>query len=243
MNEKALAAALRLLFERELKRAPEKPFGQGSQCLSLPRFRPAVVEQWTETERAHVASCPDYCQRMLALSWREDHPPLAHLKRYVQAEYPYPAAMRFHLEHDGCRRCRLVVELLLLKAVEWLAGAVAVIYGEGLLQQRAAAFAEPRAPVYLRQTSEDGKLIVTVVETDPPEHELKVYVEAPGCGEAGGRVKVTVAGEGERLEQELELEKTEFGWEAEASFGKFEEAASRLGEDWVVVAVFREPEG
>jgi hypothetical protein len=68
-------------------------------------------------------------------------------------------------------------------------------------------------------------------------------VEAPGCGEAGGKVRVTLAGESATLERELELEKTEFGWEAEASFGKFEEAASRLGEDWVVVAVLLEPEG
>jgi len=235
---------LDLLLYRYREKLSDVHVRQTEACLSLFQFDPESVEQWTEAEREHVRTCPTgYCQRMLALSWRGEHPPLTHLSQYARGEYPYPKAMQFHLEHDRCRRCQLVVKVL--ETLRMVAATVAVVYGEGLLRQaeEAAAFAEPRAPVYLHQTSEDGKLIVTVVETDLPEHELKVYVEAPGCGEGGGRVRVTLAGESATLERELELEKTEFGWKAEASFGKFEEAVARLGEDWVVVAVLLEPEG
>jgi len=242
-QEFTLAEAMKLLFEQDVASAPERHPLEGSQCLCLPRFRRQAVEQWTEAEREHVRTCQTgYCQRMLALSWRGEHPPLAHLAEYARGEYPYQAAMQFHLADDGCRRCQLVVRIL--RELGAMARAVAVLYREGPLQpDEAATFAEPRAPLYLRQTSEDGNLIISVVESDPPEHELKVYVEAPGCGEAGGKVRLTLAGENETLERVLDLEKTEFGWEAEASFGKFEEAVARLGEDWVVAAVLMEPGG
>ena len=235
---------LDLLLYRYREKLSDVHVRQTEACLALFQFDPESVEQWTEAEREHVRTCPTgYCQRMLALSWRGEHPPLAHLSQYARGEYPYPKAMQFHLEHDRCGRCRVVVHVL--ETLRTVAATVAVVYGEGLLRQpeEAAAFAEPRAPVYLCQTSADGKLIVTVVETDPPEHELKVCVEAPGCPETGGRVKVTLAGEDRTLEQELELEKTESGWRAQGSFGSFAEAVARLGQDWVVVAVLVESEG
>jgi hypothetical protein len=240
---------LDLLFCRDpdIRNAQDRHSLETPACLYLTRFSREAVEQWTEDEREHVRTCrTGYCQRMLALSWRGEHPPLAHLSQYARGEYPYPAAMEFHLERDHCWRCQIVVNLL--KKLGSLAGAVAVGHHEGTLAPlEAAAFAEPRAPVYLRQTSEDGKLIVTVVETDPPEHELKVYVEAPGCGEAGGKVRVTLAGKdkppGQELELELELEKTESGWRAQGSFGSFADAVAQLGQDWVVVAVLVESEG
>ena len=235
---------LDLLFCRDpkIRNAQDKLSLKTPECLYLTRFSREAVEEWTEAEREHVRTCRTYCQRMLALSWRGEHPPFAHLRQHARGKYPYPAAMEFHLEHDHCRRCQIVVDLL--KKLGSLAGAVAVVHHEGTLASlEAAAFAEPRAPVYLRQTSEDGKLIVTVVETDPPEHELKVCVEAPGCGEAGGKVRVTLAGEDETLEQEMELKKTEFGWEAQGSFGSFADAVAQLGQDWVVVAVLVESEG
>ncbi|GIU73096.1 MAG: hypothetical protein KatS3mg004_0183 [Bryobacteraceae bacterium] len=239
-DEITLAEALSLLWEREVQNAPDRHPAQTDACLPLPRFAPWAIEGWTDAERAHVAGCTSYCQRMLGLFWREDHPPIEDLVDYATGRYPYRAAMEFHLEHDGCLRCGLLVRVL--ASLGQLLGEVrglAVAYSQGVaapVVTEAATFAKLRKPFYLRQASEDGQLIVTLVETDPPEHELKVHVEAPRVTEPGCRARVTLAGETATLEQELALQKTEYGWEASSSFGKFEEAAARLGADWVLVA-------
>jgi hypothetical protein len=239
-DEITLAEALSLLWAREVQNAPERHPAQTDACLPLPRLAPWAIEGWSKAERAHVEGCTSYCQRMLGLFWREDHPPLGALVDYALGRYPYQAAMKFHLEDDGCRRC-----LLLLKAFqavgEALAAAAGLVgaYGEVTPAPAAegATFAQPREPFYRREQSADGSLVVTLVETDAPEHELRVHVEAPKLTEPGRRVRVSLAGEQQTLDQELALEQTEYGWEASGSFGKFGEVVSRLGSDWAIVAL------
>jgi hypothetical protein len=238
MTDDAVVEALRAFYRRQIERTPERHSKWSPACLPLPRFHPERQKEWTAEERAHVEGCRDYCQRMLALGWREEHPPIAALVEHARGIYPYAEALRFHLEEDGCRRCQLVLrgfQAIGDIAASWRWLVVWLSEGSVTLAP-AATFAAERPPLLVRQASEDGSWVVTVRETDPPEHEFVVHVEVLKYEACPDKVQVTLIGEQESITQEVTLSENHGRCEGRCSFGPFAEVTARLGESWVVLA-------
>jgi len=227
MSEKNFLGTLRTLYEIEIERAPSRHPLQTPDCLPLVRFSPKVQKGWTEEERAHVGGCA-YCERMMALVWREACPSPWTLARHALGTFPYAIAMQFHLERDRCPRCNQVLESRLIVRLKELAEQLGDLAASMAVVYRGPAYAgefasEKRPPLLIRGTNEDGSLVSTLLETD--EGFLALYVESSDPVNAGRRVAAEVMmTEGEPLAAELELGPAgEFGCRAEHIFGRIEE--------------------
>jgi len=226
MSEKNFLGALRTLCEIEVARAPARHSLQTQKCLTLARFMPWSQANWTDSEREHVSGCR-YCQRMMALVWREECPRLWTLVKYKYAmgTFPFDEAMRFHVDRDGCPRCSRILNSPLIDRLKNLvaqgadlAGSAVAAYGE---VASAAEFASIKRPaLHIRDTSEDGLLVSTLLET--AEGLLVLHVESPDRKNIGRRVVAEVISEsGSLLRVELELVSAgEFGCRAEHAYGR-----------------------
>lgn len=226
MSEKNFLRTLRTLYEIEVDHAPSQHPLETPLCLPLVRFAPSAQEKWTDEERAHVTGCP-YCERMMALIWREKCPSLWKLAQHAGGIFPCNLAMQFHLVRDGCPRCNQVLEsrpmIRLRELVEQLrnsAASAVVVYQEpGFAGEFAST---KRAPLIIRGTNDEGSLVSTLLESD--EGFLVLYVESPDTASAGRRIAAEVINEGEPLVAELELGPAgEFGCRAEHVFGPIRE--------------------
>jgi hypothetical protein len=107
-----LAVAVGDIDEWERLRASRKP---SPDCPPPGRFLGALLrEDWTEAEAAHKGGCP-YCRRTEERVRRDLwHPTKAqlfwHARRLPGGQDE--AAVAFHLEQDGCRRCGRLSALL-----------------------------------------------------------------------------------------------------------------------------------
>jgi hypothetical protein len=111
MNDQTLMRALRAADALEVEKAPKQHPLRTPHCPPLTRFPSAIREGWAPEEREHVTGCP-YCQRVTALEWRAECPILFDWTLYVELRSPDQEAMRYHLEHDRCPRCRELVALV-----------------------------------------------------------------------------------------------------------------------------------
>jgi RNA polymerase sigma-70 factor (ECF subfamily) len=108
MNDENLMHALRAADAREVEKAPTQHPLRTPECPPLTRFSSAGGEGWTPQEREHVTGCP-YCQRVTALGWRAECPTSFDWALYLEGRSPDQAAMKYHLEHDRCPRCGVLV--------------------------------------------------------------------------------------------------------------------------------------
>jgi hypothetical protein len=215
-------------------------------CPPLTRFPEGTRNGWSAEVAEHVGQCA-YCQKVTAMQWRLDHPPLWTLFRYA-AGWPAPdaEAMRIHLEEDNCEHCRrvtsrsrAVAELRRVlesdrsaRAVqEYEKAAAAMGAGADTTQPEtvvAAGFStDAREAFQVRFANADGSLITSLRETD--DGRLVVEVESRDAANVGRRVLVEVLQAGDSLERELTLEgRGRFGAGADYCFGAYKEFAASL---------------
>ncbi len=111
MDQPGLTQLASALLTQGTTRNPERT----RNCLSLGRIRSALVrENWTAAEDQHGSACACCAQAVLQASRTLWHPRLVQLLSQVHA--PRPAEndldLNYHLEKDGCCRCRRVLAAL-----------------------------------------------------------------------------------------------------------------------------------
>ena len=196
-----------------------------------------------------MSSC-EFCQRTTALEWRIECPGLFTLVEDLAdgENFADLKAMRFHLEHDGCRRCELASQTVfvttlaaLLRAgrrsveeIRAMADRAAVIYARfpnlapaGV--QFAALEEGDRFQISAKSELDDTR--VTIRERDSGSLAVSLSTK-PEVAE----VQLEVIGEKTKRTETVELNEAGERLVGGVSLGAFGEQVRQLGRDCLVLA-------
>ncbi|MEO8065510.1 MAG: hypothetical protein ABI643_01480 [Candidatus Doudnabacteria bacterium] len=114
MALKPFGDMLRELGEKREESAPNRHRNRTEQCLTFSKLvlNPRIAPILTAEECEHIASCADYCQRMIALDWRARCPENNILQGYAIAgeNFSLKHAVGFHLGQDRCAVCQAKID-------------------------------------------------------------------------------------------------------------------------------------
>jgi hypothetical protein len=258
MSDRNLVSAVRTLYEQEIQGAPKQHPWKTDLCLPLTKFAVAEQEQWSPADADHASNC-DYCQRNIALIWREEHPSNAKLLLTLAQhlanpkEFANEKALVFHIDQDACRTCALLLKSSFVSTLGKMIGAGRRMQELQELASRAliayvrlptialpalgGAFApkiESEPPFVTRAELPDCTA-VTLMETT--RGELIGCVDAPDTGIPASPVLLELLGERAQFVNHMKLEETgKSGFSGEHSFGEFGARTRDLGPDCVILA-------
>jgi hypothetical protein len=254
MSKITLDAALRRLFEQEVRDAPAGHSLENKQrCLSLLKLVTVPRHRWTPEDRQHALDeqCA-YCQRMIALSWRDECPRPWDLLWYAAspATSPVRTALAFHLQDDNCAPCqdRLASFRALsfvARALErdepwrvtrfaerirdlgdWVLDSLVFLSPTRALEHKADG---ARTGLRVRGVTTDERLTLTVI-WDPTYDSVRAELECTDHTLAGRRVHVELTGERGPEERVAVLEADGPKVRAEIDFGDQNALHASLGE-------------
>jgi hypothetical protein len=257
MDDYTLTKWLRAVADKDrLESSVASMEEQNPDCLSLPRLRTAEIrEDWQAAEVAHLATCAR-CratrEKLRAALW---HPDLWHIALYLAGRLTGDEAVDvpYHLDEDGCRRCRRRATSPTLRRIvdQVHRGLLALDQAQAALREWAAfpvtipaevgAFAPTtRRRYHFHFRHPEGLWAATLRED--ADGILWVHVEAANPDWAGRSVRVEILGEGETLTQDVPLEvQPDQEWAGRAQFGSFAELAPRLGANPEVMIPILDP--
>lgn len=249
-TDDALDRMLRELDDLERQRLGRRA-RRTRECVPPAKLTPwAARGQWTADELAHVESC-GYCQRMIAIGWRVEHPAspmmIRALLRYVLDPNGAPdhKALAFHLDEDQCETCwnrlesgwfRVLVGIFkpISSHATWVVGELALVEVGGLFSREGS---DERAEG--QATDADSGLRVSW-HVDDRKH-LVAYAESRDRALIGRGVRLELVGEADSIGfQELFVDIADGTVSARHDFGP---AAALLTDIDVkaVLAVLDEP--
>ena len=212
---------------------------QTPRCLSLSRLDPKRSRSgWTLEDQAHVTGCR-YCQRVIALFWRQQCPSLWDLARLAgQPEgFPNRTALRFHLEQDLCKNCRELSEPPLFQRLvqnvrDWATHHAVATYASLPLSSddSSEASTDPHEPI-VEASSHTMSLILHQTDRD-----LLATLGVVERRLAGAQVRVAVIGRDnvEVVDGSLGQHQDRVGFHA--NFGPAQDLVQHLGSDFAVIA-------
>jgi hypothetical protein len=219
------------------------------RCPSLARLLSTSAWGVLSCEEPHVATCP-YCQKVLAMAWRYECPSVAFVVFDMADMSPAEAAIREHLEQDGCVRCQRLLRSGLVRSAaaalregrrslqsveDWLKRTVVV---GTRLPAKAGTFAASNPGPFRVRVESPGGLVTVVRQTD--RGLLVLEVESADLRHEGKRVLVEILGEGEPLEVSLVLRTDGERCIARHTVGHLSDLAPRLGSSCEVLADLRD---
>ncbi len=243
-DDELLAQALRAFHRSGSERGSGQHPMRTTQCPSIPELVSAA-EHGT-SDRGHVPVCP-YCQKVIAMAWRDTCPGLLILLEDLAGVSPTKMALVEHLEKDCCRRCGLVRRSRLIRAA-----AESVLGGRESLERLAVRmrhvaaasvtlpagagnFAPPASSPFRMRVELPGGLVLVLRETDL--RVLVVEIRSDNDGDVGRIVHLEVVGEREQMEADVVLEAHAGRVVGVHVLGRLNELAPRLGTLCEIVAV------
>lgn len=223
-------------------------FPRTPDCPPLSRFPTAMKDGWTPAEREHVSKCARYCQRLVEIQWRIEHPGLLTVIQYLAGTSPDLTAMRLHLDNGRCALCaflhqsaivKTIWKLIELDSTSEMAAAISseILVGAGDVPAVARAASESTTQFQSRFGSQDGSLVASFRVVPGRDPVLLLQIDNFNKQYAGRTLEIELLMSGRPpIYREATLSTVnEFGAMAAIELGPYRDLADHINQYAVIV--------